>query len=103
MPSAATGMDLEKLSYKSGVSQKKKHKYDIAYMKYDTNELIYETESNSQIQKTNLWLPKWEWGRGEIGVWDQQIQTTTYKINNKVLLYSTRNCNQYLMKNHNGK
>lgn len=32
MPSAATGMDLEKLSYKSGVSQKKKHKYDIAYM-----------------------------------------------------------------------
>ena len=27
-------------------------------LKYDTNELIYETETDSQISKTNLWLPK---------------------------------------------
>ena len=26
--------------------------------KKDTNELIYETKRDSQIQKTNLWLPK---------------------------------------------
>ena len=26
--------------------------------KNDTNELIYKTESDSQTQKTNLWLPK---------------------------------------------
>ena len=35
--------------------------YDISYMwnlKYDTNELIHETETDSQTQKTNLWLPK---------------------------------------------
>ena len=40
--------------------------YDITYtwnLKYDTNELIYKTEINSQTLKTNLWLPKgkgWE-------------------------------------------
>ena len=28
----------------------------------DTYKLIYETEINSQTQKTNLWLPK---GKGE--------------------------------------
>ena len=35
--------------------------YDITYMwdlKYDTNELIYNTEPDSQTQRTNLWLPK---------------------------------------------
>ena len=26
--------------------------------KYDTNELIYKTETDSQTQKTNLWLPQ---------------------------------------------
>ena len=38
--------------------------YDITYMwnlKYDTNELIYETETDSQTQRTDLWLPR---GRG---------------------------------------
>ena len=37
--------------------------YDITYMcnqkkKNDTNELIYETEIDSQMWKTDLWLPK---------------------------------------------
>ena len=27
-------------------------------LKKDTNEPIYQTERNAQIQKTNLWLPK---------------------------------------------
>ena len=27
-------------------------------LKNDTNELIYETEIDSQTQKTSLWLPK---------------------------------------------
>ena len=39
--------------------------YDIAYMwnlKYDTNELICKTETDSLTQKTNLWLVK---GKGE--------------------------------------
>ena len=45
--------------------------YDITYMwnlKYDTNEIIYETETESQIYRTNLWLPKErELGDGRTG------------------------------------
>ena len=39
--------------------------YDITFMwnlKNDINELIYKTETDSQTQKTNLWLPK---GKGQ--------------------------------------
>ena len=57
--------------------------YAITYMwnlKIDTNELIYRTETDSQTQKTNLWLPKGKGGRDKLGVWGQQIHTTVYKI-----------------------
>ena len=67
MPFAATWMDLE-IIILSEVSQKKKDKYHMISLmwnlKYDTNELIYETETDSQTQKTNLWLPKGK-GSGE--------------------------------------
>ena len=46
-------------------------------LKHDTNELI--TETDSQRQKGTLWLPKGK-GKDKLGVWDQQIQSTTYKI-----------------------
>ena len=47
---------------------------------------------------------KEEGRRDKLGVWDQQIQTTIYKINNnKVLLYSIGNYIQYLVINYNGK
>ena len=41
--------------------------YDIPYMwnlkRKDTNELIYKTETDSQTQRRNLWLPGGEgWG-----------------------------------------
>ena len=39
--------------------------YDITYMwnqKYGTNKPIYKTEIDSQILRTDLWLPK---GKGE--------------------------------------
>ena len=44
--------------------------YDITHMwnlilKNDAKELIYKTETDSQISKTNLWLPKGRHGRGE--------------------------------------
>ena len=35
--------------------------HDIIYMwnpKYDTKEPIYETETDSQTQRTDLWLPR---------------------------------------------
>ena len=38
------------------------------------------------------------------GVWDQHMQTTIYKINNKYnTLYNTRNYIQYPVINHKGK
>ena len=74
-------------------------------LKYDTNELIYKTETDSQTQKTKLWLPKGKggWGGDKLEVWDQQIQATIYKIDNKHLLYSTGNYIQCFVINHNGK
>ena len=48
-------------------------------LKYDTNELIYETEIDTQTKRTDLWL----WGGGGkegLGVWDQQMQTIMYKM-----------------------
>ena len=49
--------------------------YDITDMwnlKYDTNKLIYETETDSQIEDRDLWLPKGdrEKGRQGLRVWD---------------------------------
>ena len=50
--------------------------YDIIHvwnliLKNDTNEVIYKTEADSQISKTNLWLPKGKHGIGDkLGVWD---------------------------------
>ena len=37
----------------------------------DTDELIYKTETDSQTQNTNFWLPKGKGGGKDIlGVWD---------------------------------
>ena len=47
--------------------------YDITYtwnLKNSTNEHIYKTGTDSQIQKTNLWLPKGKVGRDKLGVGD---------------------------------
>ena len=48
--------------------------YDITYIwnpKYGTNELIYITETELQMQKTYLWLPsEREKGRDKLGDWD---------------------------------
>ena len=71
MPFAGTWMHLEIIILRE-VSQKKKDiTYDITCMwnlKYDTNEHIYETETDSQIQKTDLWLPRgWGVEEGRIG------------------------------------
>ena len=75
-------------------------------LKYETNELIYQTEIDSQKQRTDLWLPK---GRGGGGGMDWEFGISTGKllyiewINNKVLLYSTGKYIQYPVINHNGK
>ena len=70
MAFGATWMQLEILIL-SEVSQRKSPiPYDIVYMwnlKYGTNELIYRTETNSWIWRTDLWLPR---GRGRGKEWD---------------------------------
>ena len=86
--------------------------YDIAYvrnLKHDTNELIYETETDSQTQRKDLWLPMGREGGGgtdwEFGVSRCKLVYTEW-INNEFLLYSTGNYiqyTQYHVINHNGK
>ena len=50
------------------VSQKEKDKYHMTShiwnQNYDTNELMYKTEADTQTQRTDLWLPRWMGGGG---------------------------------------
>ena len=49
--------------------------------KTNTHEPTYKTgKTDSQTQKGNLWLPKRRGGGDKSGVWNQQNQTTIYKI-----------------------
>ena len=71
---------------------------------HDTNEHIYETQTDSQTWRTDLWLTRR--GRGgkdwEFGISRCKLLYIGW-INNKVLLYSTDNYIQYSVINHNGK
>ena len=74
MPFATTRMQLE-IIILSEVSQKEKDKYHMMShkwsLKYDTNEPIYETETESGTERTDLWLPRGRGGEGRdgVGVW----------------------------------
>ena len=110
MPFAATWMDPEIIILSEvGSERERQIPYDTMYMwnlKYDTNEPIYETEADSQTQRTDLWLPRGKGGEGgmewEFGVSRCKLLYIEW-INNKVLLYSTGNYIQYPVINHNGK
>jgi len=60
-----------------------------------TNELAYETERDSQTQRTNLWFWAGGWGEGEgiVRQFGMDLYTLLYLkwITNKDLPYSTRN------------
>ena len=58
---------------------------------------LFTSQKETHRQKTNLWLLKGKGGKDKLGVRDQQIHTTIYKVNNKVLLYSTENYIQYFV------
>ena len=62
MPFASNMNGPRDLHAKCGLSYRERQiLYDISYMwnlKYDTDELIYETETDSWTQKTDLWLPR---------------------------------------------
>ena len=72
MPFAAAWINLEMIIV-SEVSQRQ-ISYDITYMwnlQSGTSEFTYKTETDSQTQKTNLWLPKGKGaGRDKLEVWD---------------------------------
>ena len=109
MPFAATWMDLE-IIILSEVSQTEKDKYHmISFICgiYNTSHHIYETKRDSQIQRTDLWLP---WGRGDRGGKEWEWNGISRGkllyigwINSKVILYSTGNYIQYSVTNHHGK
>ena len=84
LPAAITGIDLEMIIL-SEVSQRQKSN-DTGYIwnlkkeKY-TNQLICKTEIDPQHRK-QIYSYLRRKGIGELGVWDYQIHTTTYKIDN---------------------
>jgi len=67
--------------------------------KNGTNELIYKTETDLQVSKINLWLPKGKCSGGGI---NQELGDNIHtllcirQISNKDLLHSTGNPTQYL-------
>ena len=82
MPFAATWMDLEIIIQSEVKSDRERQiTYDITYMrklkKSDTNELIYKTETDTQTQRMNLWLPGGRVGGG-VGIdWEFEIDMYT--------------------------
>ena len=71
MPFSATWMDLEMIILSEVREQQKP--YDVASMlnlNCGTDELICETETDSQTQRTNLGLPKGGDGIGSLGLAD---------------------------------
>ena len=112
MPFAVTQMDLETVMLNE-VSQTEKDKHLMILLIYgifkknDTNERIYKTETESQMQKANLWSPG-ESGSSEAGIsWETgvDIYTLLYikQITNNNLPYSTGNSSQYSVMTYMGK
>ena len=74
-------------------------------LKYNTNELIYETETDTQTERTDLLLPRWR-GSGRGMDWEFEVsrcKLVYIEWINKALLYSTGSSIQYPVINHNGK
>ena len=66
-------------------------------IKHKSTHLQNKIKTDSQIQ-TDLWLPR-VWSSGGGKDWEPNI----HRMNNKALLYSTRNYIQYPVLSHNGK
>ena len=58
---------------------------------YDTDELIYETVTDSQTQRTDLWLPREGQGGKDCESGISRCKLLCMGWENKVPLYSTRN------------
>ena len=74
-------------------------------LKYGTNEPISKKETDSQTQKTDLWLP-WGWGEGEgkTEFWVSRCKTITFRIDKQQgPTVWQRNCIQSPGINYKGK
>ena len=74
VPFAEIWIDLETV-IQSEVSQKEKNKYRMISLicgiqKNGTDDLICKAEIETQMQRTNLWIPRGEGERDELGDWD---------------------------------
>ena len=74
MPFAATWMQLKIFILNEVKSERERQiPYNITYMlnlKYDMNEHIYETETESQTQRTDWWFPR---ERGLAEGWSEML------------------------------
>ena len=84
MPFAATWVDLE-IVILSEISPTEKEKYYMASLicaiekEMIEMNLTYKTETDSQTQRMNLWLPG---GRDSQGVWDGHVHTAIFRMGN---------------------
>ena len=65
MSFAETWIDLEIIILSEVRQTERQTPYDNTYMwnlKYDTNEPTYKTETDSQTQRTDFWLPRTRMG-----------------------------------------
>ena len=67
------------------------------------NSLIKQKQTHRHRKQTYGYQRGKGGGMDKLGVWDQQIQTTIYKINNNVVLYTAGNYIKYPIINYNGK
>ena len=74
-------------------------------LKYDINGLIYKTETGLRLPNRHWWLWWWINQVDKVGVWDQPIQTTIYKIDKQQCstVYTIGNYIQYPIINCNEK
>ena len=59
-----------------------KDKYHMIYVETKKMMQMYETERDSQTQKLMV-SKKERWGRHQLEIWDEQIHTTVYKLDNQ--------------------
>ena len=74
-------------------------------LKYGSSEPISETDMESQAQNRLVVTRGRGWGKDGLGVWGQQIQTITYRMDKQPgpTVHSTGSCIKYPIINRNGK